>query len=471
MPISLVSGCSWRAQDAQTSSGPKNQGHNRFNLRMVGRRPPYPVETVAMTADAPQHYAIKEKSKWSDPEKAAILKDSKTAKEIWDALETQCQGPITIKKNRRAVLVQEYEQFDAKADESITDIYDRFLTLLNDLSLTLDEVYGMLKTHDLDIQQRKNRKGQKMKVVALNAETHKGKEKMSERSRRRNIMEVSDTDDISDLDTDTDEDSEIDMDDPQVVEMAVMLLTGFRRMRGNLANECPKTTGKALVTKNSNRDWMDSSGTDNDDECYALMATHGEDASRTDKFLHVTFKSKTIECDSLIADNKRLKERNDFLEAELVCMHENEKACYNKFANRKINKSINNTTSVKFVGTYEKGVESVYEFCSTSKNNAEEKAEPRVPAKKKEDHKMKPKKKVSKIPECDISGRSGNKKNVLVLDSGCSIHMTGTKSMLLEYEEKVGSMVSCGNGNVGKTLGYDNIIIGNVIISIVTLVE
>ena len=31
--------------------------------------------------------------------------------------------------------MQEYEQFDAKADESITDIYDRFLKLLNDLSL------------------------------------------------------------------------------------------------------------------------------------------------------------------------------------------------------------------------------------------------------------------------------------------------------------------------------------------------
>ena len=154
-----------------------------------------------------------------------------------------------------------------------------------------------------------------MKVVALNAETRKGKEKISERSRRRNIVEESDTDDASDPDTDTDEDSEIDMDNPQVVDMATMLVKGFRRMRfgkpqrkggfnrrfssqgkdrfrrsdgkknkekkfdktkvtcyncnerGHLANECSKTTGKALITNNSNRDWMDSSGTDNDDEC------------------------------------------------------------------------------------------------------------------------------------------------------------------------------------------------------------
>ncbi|KAL8134591.1 hypothetical protein AgCh_009567 [Apium graveolens] len=129
---------------------------------------------------------------------------------------------------------------------------------------------------------------------------------------------------------------------------------------------------------------------------------------------------------------------------------------------------------VKFVGTDERGVESVYEFGFTSKNNAEEKAEPRVPAKKKEDPKMqekkgkniallsksqldknicevtskapkprKPKKKVSKIPEYDIS----------------------------EYKEMDGPMVSYGDGNVGKTLGYGNIIIGNVIISNVVMVD
>ncbi|XP_074337316.1 uncharacterized protein LOC141674508 [Apium graveolens] len=263
----------------------------------------------------------------------------KTAKEIYDALETQCKGTMEIKKNRRVVFVQEYEQFDAKIDESITGMYDRFLTLLNDLSLvgkeydkkdpntkflralpedsdtqasiikhqydldllTLDEVYGMPKTHDLEIQQRKNKKGQKMKDVALNAETHKGKEKMSERPRRKNIVEKSYTDESSDPDTNTDENSEIELDDPHV-EMVAMLVKDFRMMRfakpqrkggfnrkhygdgkgkfrknkgqytkgrkfdkikvncyncnemGHLATECPKSTGKSLVTTNSNKD-------------------------------------------------------------------------------------------------------------------------------------------------------------------------------------------------------------------------
>ncbi|XP_074337401.1 uncharacterized protein LOC141674590 [Apium graveolens] len=113
-----------------------------------------------MTADAPEHYVRKEISKWSDPEKAAMLKDAKVrnilhnsldnimsnrvivckiVKEIWDALKTRCQGTMVIKNNRRVVLVQEYEQFDAKADESITDIYDKFVTLLNDQSLVGEE--------------------------------------------------------------------------------------------------------------------------------------------------------------------------------------------------------------------------------------------------------------------------------------------------------------------------------------------
>ena len=39
----------------------------------------------------------------------------KTAKEICDALEIQCQGTKEIKKNMRYVLTQEYEYFKAKS--------------------------------------------------------------------------------------------------------------------------------------------------------------------------------------------------------------------------------------------------------------------------------------------------------------------------------------------------------------------
>ena len=45
----------------------------------------------------------------------------RTSKEIWDALEIQCQGTKEIKKNIRAILIQEYEYFEAKSDESLTE--------------------------------------------------------------------------------------------------------------------------------------------------------------------------------------------------------------------------------------------------------------------------------------------------------------------------------------------------------------
>ena len=178
----------------------------------------------------PEHYVAKDKFEWTAEEKADVLKDAKvrnilhnsldevlsnrvitckTAKEIWDALEVQCQGTVAIKKNRRTLLIQEYEQFEAKADESLTEVYDRFLSLLNELSLvgkvydfedsntkflraltedwdtqtsilrhhydlneiSLDEIYGMLKTHDMELQQRKYRKSNRNKGVALKVDS------------------------------------------------------------------------------------------------------------------------------------------------------------------------------------------------------------------------------------------------------------------------------------------------------------
>ncbi|KAL8147047.1 hypothetical protein AgCh_004678 [Apium graveolens] len=487
---------------------------------------------------------------------------------------------MVIKKNRRAVLMQEYEQFNVKADESITDIYDRFLTLLNDLSL-----------------QRKNKKGQKMNVVALNAETHKGKEKISKRLRRRNIVEESDTNKSSNPDTDTDEDSELDLDDSQVVEMAAM---------GHLANECPKSTGKVLVTTNSNKDWMDSSELTmmmNAMHSWQLMERMLQELIRLEKVL-----KKEREVFKIWMTSGR--------KVHSFISDKNWKEClgYNKFTYRNINKAFNNTTPIKFVRTNENGVKFVYQVGSTSKNPDKKKDEPRVSDKKKEEPKIqqkksknigllskiqldkkicevtsrshksrskrgrngkqginkasnykciynaprkayfnygitnhiaidcgKPKNKVTKIPESDNSGRSVfykpqnpcshcgsswhsiytckdyhslyhnnydplpkfNKIAILnriaklnvhtsyklkivktnpdgAIPGGsipeknsptAKIHRTGTKSMLSEYEEKVGPMVSYGNRNVGKILGYGNIIIGNIIISNIALVD
>lgn len=115
-----------------------------------------PTKLISIIPIFPEHYIIREKKEWTPEEKLEVLKDSnvrnilhssldyvlsnrmiscKTVKEIWDTLETQCQGTMAIKENKRVVLIQEYEHFQNKADESLTDTYDIFLTLMNNISL------------------------------------------------------------------------------------------------------------------------------------------------------------------------------------------------------------------------------------------------------------------------------------------------------------------------------------------------
>nr|GEZ88041.1 hypothetical protein [Tanacetum cinerariifolium] len=57
------------------------------------------------------------------------------------------------------------------------------------------------------------------------------------------------------------------------------------------------------------------------------------------------------------------------------------------------------------------------------------------------------------------------------LDSGCSKHMTGDRSQLINYVQKFLGMVKFGNDHVAKIMGYGDYQIGNVTISQVYYVE
>ncbi|KAL8123991.1 hypothetical protein AgCh_011840 [Apium graveolens] len=62
-------------------------------------------------------------------------------------------------------------------------------------------------------------------------------------------------------------------------------------------------------------------------------------------------------------------------------------------------------------------------------------------------------------PRSGVKSQSvrANRKNILVLDSGCSGHMTGNKDLLSDFVEKAGPGVSYEDDNMGKTPGYGNI--------------
>ena len=397
----------------------------------------------------PEHYVAKDKFEWTSEEKIDVLKDAKvknilhnsldevlsnrvitckTAKEIWDALEVQCQGTKAIKKNIRALLIQEYEQFEAKADESLTEVYDRFLSLLNELSLvgkvydyedsntkflralsedwdtqtsiirhqydlneiSLDEIYGMLKTHDMELQQRKSRKSNRNKGVALKVDS-RSSGSMKGKGKTTYPDESSNPDDDSESNTDdsnTDESSS----DEDIKEMMAMLVKGFKRMKyrkqkrqfnsskkfgksgekkekysktgkldkskvrcyncdgmGHFATEfkkAKKTQGKSLIT--GNKDWMDSDSED-EEVSYALMENADETKAATSDKVHSTvyncdlnsvselrcflnslntsFRSQSLENSRLISESNELKKINDYLEAELVLLLEIKKEC------------------------------------------------------------------------------------------------------------------------------------------------
>nr|GFC10870.1 integrase, catalytic region, zinc finger, CCHC-type, peptidase aspartic, catalytic [Tanacetum cinerariifolium] len=57
------------------------------------------------------------------------------------------------------------------------------------------------------------------------------------------------------------------------------------------------------------------------------------------------------------------------------------------------------------------------------------------------------------------------------LDSGCSEHMTGDRSQLINFVQKFLGMVKFGNDHVAKIMGYGDYQIGNVTISRVYYVE
>jgi len=132
-------------------------------LERIYEGPHMPTKLSVAVADQPARVVPKDKSEYTSEDIQSIAKDArvrhllhsaldnvmsnrviacKTAKEIWDALETRCQGTDAIKRNRKNILTQEYEHFDSKPEESLTDVYDRFVKLLNDLSM-VDKEYDL----------------------------------------------------------------------------------------------------------------------------------------------------------------------------------------------------------------------------------------------------------------------------------------------------------------------------------------
>ncbi|KAL8091781.1 hypothetical protein AgCh_034148 [Apium graveolens] len=443
--------------------------------------------------------------------KDKLVINCKTAKEIWDALKTRCQGTDTIKKNRRTILTQEYEHFDSKPDESLTGLYDRFVKLLNDLLLvdkeydledsnlkfllplseswdlkattirdnyaldetTLDEIYGMLKTHELEMDQRRKRHGTKSRTVALKAEEESPKVAVSKKGKGKALITKSDSDSSSsdnDEDSETESLSEMDVDEEMMRLIQKSEGKAGKSDRGDYSNvkcyNCGEKghispdfkkgkgdKGKALVTKK--KIWTDTS--DSKDEVnYALMANadssseavelkvpqttyafHTDDITELRSYLKtisISYRDQTLTCDNLTSENLAFMKRNDYLEKELVMFHQTQKEIDDAFYVRDEVLKLNQSLKTEL----EKEREIIRTWTNSGRTTQ------------------------NLLRQHEKNPSSG---------SGCPGHMTGNEALLLDFVEKAGLGVSYRDGNMGKTLGYENINLGNVIIEKVALVS
>ena len=358
-------------------------------LDRIYEGPHKPTRLAIVTAGQQEQLVPKDRKDFTPEDLSSIAKDAKvrhllhsaldnvmsnkvinctTAKEIWDALEVRCQGTPAIKKNRRNILTQEYEHFEAKSEETMTETFDRFCKLINDLSLVnkeydledsnlkfllslpekwdvktttirdnydlaeteIDEIYGLLKTHELEIEQRNRRASKKTKSVALKVEEKSLKKEGSRRKAKGKALAIYSENESSnsDVDSNNDESSDSEDDDEGLKEMAALMVKTFKKMgfkkftkgkrfsqkdsnsgrkdfreserkyaksgkkdkseiqcykckeMGHYAPECKKSkTEKALFTKG--RDWADTSDSD-EDVNYALMATAQSDSENSE---------------------------------------------------------------------------------------------------------------------------------------------------------------------------------------------
>ena len=98
---------------------------------------------------------------------------------------------------------------------------------LDDVSL--NEIYGRLKTHDLE--QRKNRKSTRIKSVILNVKAKFNVRASGSARKKAKYMEISDSEVEVNSDANVDDDSDSDLSGTEIKEMVSMIMKGFKKTK------------------------------------------------------------------------------------------------------------------------------------------------------------------------------------------------------------------------------------------------
>ncbi|KAJ9539510.1 hypothetical protein OSB04_032243 [Centaurea solstitialis] len=455
----------------------------------------HPIAAAAGQPAVPERQLVKPVTDWNDEDRRLVNIDTKarsliamslpddvfhsvchlrSAKEIWDTLCVQYEGTAVLMESRKIFLVRQYESFIHQKDETLSQLHQRFNCLLIDLktigttysnsevvtkfmealpehweiytscltmskdikTLTLSELYGILLNREQQKKLKKNlirdSKESKSTSVALVSDSVPP------------VAAASSSVTITEL-----ESSDSDMsEDPEFNESLALLTRSFK-----------KFAKKGNFHKKKHLSIADKPKSDSTDKATAICYNcQGKGHFANDcRYRKSQFAPSSAKSSSKNPKYQRLKEK------------------------------------YKKMKTQRKGKGLIAEDCDwddvSSDDSSDEKdtqvalmaiiEEPTLALMAKieevpeEISPQDPEASSSTTPEASTSATdsSSQDKGIWYLDSGCSRHMTGSKSVLTNYREERGPAVTFGGNGRGQTRGYGTLTNGVTTFKRVAYVE
>ncbi|KAJ9538735.1 hypothetical protein OSB04_031468 [Centaurea solstitialis] len=454
----------------------------------------HPIPAAAGQPAVPERQLVKPVTDWNDEDRRLVNIDTKarsliamslpddvfhsvchlrSAKEIWDTLCVQYEGTAVLMESRKIFLVRQYESFIHQKDETLSQLHQRFNCLLIDLktigttysnsevvtkfmealpehweiytscltmskdikTLTLSELYGILLNREQQKKLKKNlirdSKDTKSNSVALVSDSVP-------------TVATSSSVTITEL-----ESSDSDMsEDPEFNESLALLTRSFKKFakKGNFHKKKHLT-----ITDKPKSDPVDKATA----ICYNCQGK-GHFANDC-RYRKSQFAPSSAKSSSKNPKYQRLKEKYKKMKTQRKGKGLIAEDCdWDDVSSD--DSSDEEDTQVALMAIIE---EPTLALMAKIEEVPEE-----IPH-------QDPEASSSTTPEASTSATdsSSQDKGIWYLDSGCSRHMTGSKSVLSNYREEKGPAVTFGGNGKGQTRGYGTLTNGVTTFKRVAYVE
>ncbi|KAI3752823.1 hypothetical protein L2E82_24860 [Cichorium intybus] len=404
-----------------------------------------------------------------------LVQNCLTAKEMLSTLTVSFEVTAEVLAAQENILNRKYEHFFAYKNETITQTFNCFNCLVNDMRrfniVKLDSVLVLKFLDSLDV------KWEHHVDVLKNSEKIHSQHERSTALFSKN-QEKADTKDATDEDLDAEDEEFKHMAD--LASQAAMIVKQFSQYKDNRRNGAPpssggskpnfsslrksisdstKSTGEKrnvgkcfncgstehfakdlLIAEEEKEKWeeeADSSDDENQNMCLMAVTDGPTEESRSSTSSTSTDAGMAKDCDSSMYQATKIlggyfeNAVKIFKKVEIEPVFPSKEELIEDFKN-------------KFVPSgFQKETELIEKHCSINKEGNID-IQTKISA---IDHSLKG------IEQENVGGQE----NIWYLDSGCSRHMTGYKSLLEDFVKKNGPVVTYGDNSHGQTKGYGTI--------------